>query len=201
MLSINKKFLFIHLPKTAGNSIQERIKAHSEDEIVCINDIQDGIERFEVRNNYEGLHKHSSLADYKNALPLDLFNQLFVFTTIRSPWDRMISYYFSPHRKVTEWNRSDFIKLVTQAKKLSELLKLGNESDDEAFENASFILRFESIEEDFKTLTEKLGIGYLPLNQRNRSQRSGFKQYYDDELRDMVAEKFAAEIRYGQYEF
>ena len=97
MLSEKHSFLFLHLPKTAGNSIQERLKVYSDDKIVCLNDIQDGVERFEVRNQFNGLHKHSSLSEYKKVLPNVLFKRLFIFATIRNPWERMISFYFSPH--------------------------------------------------------------------------------------------------------
>src|SRR5690606_13135991 len=99
VLSDQKKFLFIHLPKTGGNSIQTLLKAYSEDKIVCLNALQDGVERFEIRNEYPSLHKHSSLSDYKRELPETTFLNLFKFSTIRNPWDRAISHYFSPHRQ------------------------------------------------------------------------------------------------------
>ena len=57
MLSIKKKFLFIHIPKKAGNSIQNVLKHYSEDEIVSLNHLQDGVERFEVRNKNFPIHK------------------------------------------------------------------------------------------------------------------------------------------------
>ncbi len=50
MLSLKNNFLFIHLPKTAGNSIQGNLQHYSEDDVVCLNDLQDGIERVEIRN-------------------------------------------------------------------------------------------------------------------------------------------------------
>ena len=40
--------LFLHIPKTAGNSIQNILRDYSEDEIVARGG-QDGLERFEVR--------------------------------------------------------------------------------------------------------------------------------------------------------
>lgn len=199
MLSKNKKFLFIHLPKTGGNSLQERLKAYSEDAIVSINSIQDGVERFEVRNEYPGIHKHSSLSDYQKVLPESVFSQLFVCSTIRNPWERMVSFYFSPHRKVNEWDRNEFIALVNSVKSLPDLLS--TPASRHWSENADFILRFEHLDEDYRTLCEKLKLEYAPLNIRNKSSRNHYSQYYDDELIQLVAERFAPEVQYGKYIF
>jgi hypothetical protein len=202
MLSEKHNFLFLHLPKTAGNSIQERLKIYSEDKIVCVDDIQDGVERFEVRNQFVGIHKHSSLSDYQKVLPNGLFKRLFIFATIRNPWERMISFYFSPHWGVIKWHRGDFITLVNQVLTLPELLSVKSESIDNTWaKNVDFIIKFEQLEIDFKMVCQKLQLHYEPLDVRNKSTRSAYKTYYDQELIDLVAHKFEQEIVYGQYVF
>src|SRR5581483_11504032 len=50
MISFQKRFLFVHVPKTAGNSIQSVLRDYSEDELVALRGEQDGIERFGLRN-------------------------------------------------------------------------------------------------------------------------------------------------------
>jgi hypothetical protein len=84
MLSLKNNFLFIHLPKTAGNSIQGNLQHYSEDDVVCLNDLQDGIERFEIRNQLAGIRKNSSLRDYQKVLEPDVFRQLYVVSKIRN---------------------------------------------------------------------------------------------------------------------
>jgi len=51
MISLKYGFIFIHIPKTAGNSIQNVLKLYSEDKIVCTAPYQDGVERFELRSD------------------------------------------------------------------------------------------------------------------------------------------------------
>lgn len=63
MISIQHKFLFVHIPKTGGNSVQNILRDFSEDKIVLVAPHQDGKERFEVRNDLYNIKKHSSLSD------------------------------------------------------------------------------------------------------------------------------------------
>ncbi|MFQ3176211.1 MAG: hypothetical protein ACI93H_001208, partial [Psychromonas sp.] len=147
-------------------------------------------------------HKHSSLSDYQKVLPNGLFKRLFIFATIRNPWERMISFYFSPHRGVIKWHRGDFITLVNQVLTLPELLSVESESIDNTWaKNVDFIIKFEQLEIDFKMVCQKLQLHYEPLDIRNKSTRSAYKTYYDQELIDLVAHKFEQEIVYGQYVF
>ena len=115
MLSIQKK-IFIHIPKTAGNSIQNVLKHYSEDKIVCFNPWRDGVERFKVRNkNFSHIHKHSSLLDYYQVLSPDVFHSLYKFAVIRNLWERMISYFFFATSSNSKWNRDEFINLLRKA--------------------------------------------------------------------------------------
>jgi N6-adenosine-specific RNA methylase IME4 len=101
MISLRNRFLFVHIPKTAGNSIQSVLCDYSEDRIVTRGG-QDGVERFEVRSAGRELEKHSTLADYYRELGEETAAGLFKFTCVRNPWDRMISFWFSPHRRETD---------------------------------------------------------------------------------------------------
>ncbi|MEA5510386.1 sulfotransferase family 2 domain-containing protein [Crocosphaera sp. UHCC 0190] len=217
MLSMQKQFLFIHVPKTGGNSLQNILSHYSEDKIVIHGKHQDGIERFEVRNDNYEVTKHSTLKHYQEILEADIYQKLFKFATIRNPYDQMISWYFSPHRGVNEWVRQDFIYLIEEVPTLREYIGLPTTSflkkmttkfglslklkPPKLDRNIDFLIRFEHLNEDFKKVCGMIDIPYEPLPIRNKSQRKHYSAYFDEEIKERVYLKFREEIKFGGYEF
>src|SRR6266550_1749045 len=117
MISLQKRFLFVHIPKTAGNSIQSSLRDYSEDQLVPLRKEQDGIERFGVRN----------------------------------PWDRMVSYYFTPTQSPETWDQKKFRKMIFKAVSVADYLRLDN-CEQDPFANVDYIMRFENLAEDFRTV-------------------------------------------------
>jgi Sulfotransferase family len=200
MISFQKRFLFVHIPKTAGNSIQSVLRDYSEDELVALRSEQDGVERFGLHNPRYKLKKHSTLADYRAALGETEFGNLYKFTCVRNPWDRLISLYFTPTQNAAGWDRKKFRNLIAKALPVSDYLWL-KERENDPFENVDYIMRFESLADDFRTICAALDISPMKLPRYNRSNREHYSKYYDDELHELVRERFAAEIERFGYTF
>jgi hypothetical protein len=200
MISFQKHFLFVHIPKTAGNSIQSVLRDYSEDELVALRGEQDGVERFGLRNPKYKVKKHSTLAEYRAALGEAEFGSLYKFTCVRNPWDRMVSYYFTPTQKAEVWDRKKFRKIISSAVPVADYLRL-NEREGDPFGNVNYIMRFENLADDFRTVCAALEISPTGLPRYNRSNREHYSKYYDDELRQLVRERFAAEIERFGYTF
>jgi Sulfotransferase family len=200
MISFQKRFLFVHIPKTAGNSIQSVLRDYSEDELVALRNEQDGVERFGLRNPKYKFKKHSTLAEYRDALGETEFGNLYKFTCVRNPWDRMISYYFTPTQKTETWDRKKFRKVISGALSVAEYLRLDKREGD-PFGNVDYVMRFENLTDDFRAVCAALDISPTILPKYNRSNREHYSKYYDEELRELVRERFAAEIERFGYVF
>jgi len=200
MISFQKRFLFVHIPKTAGNSIQSILREYSEDELVALRDEQDGVERFGLRNPKYKIRKHSTLADYRVALGEDQFDDLYKFTCVRNPWDRMVSYYFTPTQNTGAWDRKKFRKVIAKALPVADYLRLDQDQED-PFANVDYIMHFENLADDFRIVCETLGLSPATLPQYNRSTREHYSKYYDAVLRELVRMRFAAEIERFGYTF
>jgi hypothetical protein len=200
MISFQKRFLFVHVPKTAGNSIQSVLRDYSEDELVALRGEQDGVERFGLRNPKYKVKKHSTLAEYRTALGEAEFGSLYKFTCVRNPWDRMVSYYFTPTQNAEVWDRKKFRKIISSALSVADYLQF-DKSEEDPFGNVDYVIRFENLADDFRAVCAALDISPTILPRYNRSNREHYSKYYDEELRELVRGRFAAEIERFGYTF
>lgn len=128
------------------------------------------LERFSVAYKNTSLTKHSTLKEYYSVFGKDL-ESLYKFSTIRNPWDRCISYYFSPHRGQVEWDKNSFIKFIS--KNVSPMRDfLGLTEDDDFVVNIDHIMKFENLSKQFHEVTELLNIEQAILPHKNKSKKS-----------------------------
>ncbi len=190
MISLEKKFIFVHIPKTGGNAIQLVLAPYAIDEIVfnkqqaAFNESVGEVHRFGIRNPHMELRKHSTIADvsaqWKEEL-LGSWNEYFKFTVVRNPWERLVSYYFSPNLNRTRFDREEFLDFVKsdQVKPQFDFLSInGTVAMDR-------LVRFESVEREFSELCQRFGIEGN-LTAVNESQHDPYPEYYDRELIETV---------------
>ena len=203
MISEKYGFLFVHAGKGAGNSINAALLPYAEDVKTVDRSFQDGVQRFGLSNGRYGTTKHSRLSDYKARLPQPLFDRLYKFAVIRNPFDRLVSAYFSPHRAAQgldpTFNHGEFRKVIQSAQVLREFICVS--SGSHLSDDVDTLLSFERIEDDFAGLCRRLGLGDVSLPWINSSARGNYRDYYTQELRNLVSSKFAEEIEFGRYSF
>ena len=188
MISHKHKFIFVHIPKNAGSS-------------------------FEILSGEEkGLHKNISYYLNKSSNSKNYFK----FAIARNPWDRFISLY---HYYIGGSSRYKFNGIPVS---FTEFARRFNDGDpmlarhiwekhylpqiDFITHNSmvnylDFIGRFENLQEDFNTICNKIGIAQQKLPHKNKSKHKHYTEYYDDETRQIVAEKYAKDIEYFGYKF
>ncbi len=112
MISTRKNFVFVHIPKTGGNSLSQVLVGHSDDALYRAEPHQDLRDRFEVRGPVT-VRKHATAAEYIDRIGLERFLALRKVTLIRNPFTRAMSAYFSPNRWAAEENGRIFIRPFT----------------------------------------------------------------------------------------
>lgn len=215
MISDSKKFIFVHVPKTGGNSIQEQLKKYSYDKITSNESTQDGLERFNILSKYsKNIKKHTTIYGYKKYLPNDVYNNYKKIAVVRNPWDRIVSLYFSPHAGRTKFDQNEFIKVIKSCHTLPFYLNLISPVEHlfsklgffkgikyDLCDQIDYFLRFENLNSDYEKLCNEIGIDYIPLVVRNKSKRLPYQDYYTPKTMDLVKRKFKCEIDTFGYEF
>ena len=98
MISDRLRCIFIHIPKTAGSSIEDVLFPHPRT-----------TEQFwGLPNKYQtGGLQYLMAKHIKLEVPSDIFNSYFKFTVIRNPWDKAVSQFC-----YTQQKRPDLLKLL-----------------------------------------------------------------------------------------
>lgn len=176
MISTDYGFIFIHIAKTGGNAVQTLLLPHSDDSKRVWRH-QDGVQRFEITGPVTK-NKHATLDDYAQALGDGLRNYK-VMATVRHPFDRAVSAYFSPNRWFREnepgkwvqvlpvWSEPDFVDFISG----KDLLPICNSlTVGGVVQRPDFTLRFSRLQSDLDSAAKALGLPCLdPLPHLNRS--------------------------------
>ena len=92
MIVSNKKFIFIHIPKTGGNSFSHLLINYSKEKIIRLRAYNDEFNTFEIRGKYT-YNKHQTLEQYRKKLRKN-FKKYKIVTIVRDPLQRMLSLYY-----------------------------------------------------------------------------------------------------------
>ena len=207
MISHKHKFIFIHTPKTAGNSIQHVLINYSENKMIlprarhpsAPNEFnKDIFERFDMEDEHIKGDKHTTLSSYYNGWRKAGYANIedyFKFGCIRNPWDRAISYYFWKERK--SFSKKSFISRCLRLCPMVDSFKIKNNG----LNKVDFFIRLERLQEDFDVACGKIGIDRHQLPRINQSKHKHYTEYYDDETRRIVAERYVKDIEYFGYKF
>ena len=210
LLSIEKQFLFVHVPRAAGTSIRDTLAPY------CVGSqhylINRLLERVGLRVNHVGpfpkqrFRVHDTARTAKYWMPRAAYDGLFKFAFVRNPWDRMVSMFahirrdtdHRRHHKVTQLKGfEDYLKYEFRRRVTTQLEMI---SDRRGKIIVDYVGRFERLETDFADVCQRLGIESQIMH-KNQSQHEPYENYYNDHTRRLVADYFAREIEYFGYDF
>lgn len=191
MINHEHKFIFLHLARTGGTSIEYFFTKETE-----------------VKN------KHFFPLDWQKHYPLE-WREYFKFSVVRNPWDRVVSQWAIDKK----WYGNKFQKTFKEFVKYPQGFPLRPQlwflSDPACIDygdivnyvenNVNYLMRYENLHEDFNALCSHLNIpdSGLPHKYDSQSIRKGvpYQEYYDEETRNMVARIYNIDIKYFGYSF
>ena len=196
MINHNLKSIFIHVPKCGGTSIEHVLQNES----------------FVHEQHHHTSHRELNAK----------YNNYFKFSFVRNPYDKIVSEYkwFTnteheyPVKRVKDFYKGvdfkTFLKIFTNWPK-SKSNHNPNKGDYyhgldymhilQPINQMSYIGRFENLQEDFNIICNRIGITQQQLPHKYKTIHKHYTEYYDDETRQIVAERYAKDIEYFGYKF
>lgn len=206
MISHKYKFAFLHLPKCAGSTIMKSFGR-------CWNDkrYKNGHPHLTTTDTHYSLHRSDTIR-----VDLDI-NEYKLFTFVRNPYSRIVSAFFylrdtnlryrqDRHYRNThnlqEMNFSEFVKeklLIAKYPHFDGIVDKYIKSED--LEKFDFIGKTENMQTDCDLVCDIIKRPKRILPHDNKSEHKHYTEYYDDESRKIVANIYAKDIEYFDYEF
>ena len=207
MIRHDLKCIFVHINKTGGSSIVKALnmlQVHMSVELL-FSDV-DKLKADDQHRIWKGWlggkrithQNYEKIENIKN-----YWNDYLTFTVVRNPYERVVSDYFycRKHNLIdlsisfTEDVKSTFDNQERWKLPCYDWITLNNEI---VVEN---IIRFENLKQGFDDMCKTLQVPHIKLPHLNKTKHTHYADYYDEETREIVAEKYAKDIEYFGYEF
>jgi len=213
IISHERKYIFVHIPKTGGTSLAHALEGKAKKTDILIGDTPKAIKRRKRLKGKEAsgrLWKHSKICDIYGLVDQEQIEAYFVFTLVRNPWDRMVSYYHwlriqkfdHPHVKLAqELEFSPFLNNVGTRLVFQGQQSMTYVQDRQGANQCDLFLRLEHLAQDVEILEDAIGMRFGLIPHENKSDRGAYQAYYTEADAALIAQIFATDIAQFGYRF
>jgi chondroitin 4-sulfotransferase 11 len=206
LISHKYKFVFIGVPKTGSTSVRNSLSKYGD--------------VFSITDTSSPVYVHAKSKELKKYFIQNKWNwdEYFKFAFVRNPWDSIVSQYFYKINFVNReklnapYNKEFMIRcklLKNKCNNFNSAVKLNLLTFDNQINwiidkkecIIDYIGRFETLEEDFKNICEKINLPETRLKHENETEHKHYSEYYDKESIEIIKKKFKLDIKIFNYKF
>jgi hypothetical protein len=194
--SNENKFVWFHTPKCGTRSIIEFLKKNTKLKV-----------------------NEASTVGVEHYIEIENFSSYFKFAFVRNPWSRLVScwhskvekcrnpkgpnrdHYYKQFGSILGYTFPEFVRYLDQESNVFRDPHWHPLYSYLPVKELDFVGKTENLKEDLYTVCDKIGIPRQELPHENKSDRTHYTEYYDDETKQIVAEKYAKDIEYFGYEY
>jgi len=192
IVSLSRQFLFIHVIKVAGMSIERSLGGH---------DVRSQNTNPEIQAKLKALGRHASAVQLRTALGDELFDRMFKFAFVRNPWDFALSLYhfnlehpeFHGHARAKAAGNFETYIMTQDATPAPNGQQRKLIADEKGKVMVDFVGRYETLADDFAKVREKLGVEAF-LEHFNRTEHPKWQTVYNRKMFEQVRSRAKADI-------
>ena len=206
MISHKHKCIFIHIPRSAGTSLENWL---------C------GSDWWDVEKETKHL-----IASQAKKIYSQFWDEYFTFSFVRNPWDRVVSglkyadyfgVYYNPNPSIpsllelnfdgykdrfgTEISLEHDHRFYRRGDLISDNHLPGQIYGNIIDEQLDYIGRFETLQEDCRKIQSILGIEEKMTIHNGKSQRNEYREYYNQDTMKKVERMYSKDIEHYGFEF
>ena len=185
LISVEKRSIFVHVPKTGGNSIVGALRS-------VWSDASDG-SRWATSSPI--IRVHMSARELNGVIPD--WASYYSFAFVRNPWDRMVSLWSFMTKQ--EISFDNWMKTVPGDSILLSMPQTYFLMGIDGRPLVSSIGRFENLRSDFHNISAQWGSPVI--THENKSHHKPYRDYYSPALAQLVADRYWADIQAFGYRF
>ena len=205
IISPNHKYVFVAVPKTGTHAVRQALRPH-----MGAGDMEQvGLfvkRQFPIPDLAKVGHGHISLEQLRKFMDPAKFAEYFKFAFVRNPFDRFISYcsFITRERGAFKTDPQKVMRRVLANPPSEHVLFWPQNTflvDGEGKLLTDYVGRVETMQQSFEFIASKIGVPAVQLDKVNATERSAYRDYYDQELIDGVAKLYADDLRLFEYDF
>ena len=206
IISHQHRFVFAAIPKTGTHSVRQALREHLSAEDLE----QVGLfvnKRFPFEELAAIRHGHISLEQIRPFIGEEAFAGYLKFAFVRNPFDRFISYCAFMTRANGAFDRDPkgvMRHILFEVRPMQHILFVPQHTfvtDADGGMLADTVGRVEEMQQSYDAICARIGIPSRPLEQVNSSRRGSYRDYYDQQLIDGVAELYRRDLELFGYQF
>ena len=220
LISHRHKFIFTKTVKTAGTSVEIFFEPFCAPDSHTVKRVTRNIETkygiIGARGNSAAVkssrwYNHMPASLIKTQIGEEVWNEYFKFTTIRNPFDKLVSWFYFRHLPKNATGIMSFDEIKREFRKYILTSDYLPALDRDKYTIGQKIcvdrfIRYELLDLQVKEVASHLGIDVadrdLPhLKARFRQRGYSYRDYYDEETSAVVVQAFGFELREFSYEF
>lgn len=205
IVSTLRRFIFVAIPKTGTHAVRRALREHLGPEDIE----QVGLfvtKRFPIPELARLRHGHLGLQQIRPYLSAHEFESFVKFAFVRNPFDRFVSYCAFMTRDDGQFEKDPHFVMrhflanppwghILFQPQYAQLV------DEQGKLLADEIGRFETMQQSYDSIAARIGIPTADLERVNESSHADYRTYFNQELRDGVAQLYARDLELFGYDF